>query len=895
MSQTPDPSASSSEHPEPNSQQDSQPQTQPEVQLDPQQLEAILAAGGDPYDESNIKVLEGLEAVRLRPGMYIGDTTQRGLHHLVYEIVDNAIDEHMAGRCNNVHLKINIDGSISIIDDGSGIPVGPYKHTNPLLNGKPTVEVVLTVLHAGGKFDHGAYKVSGGLHGVGASVVNALSEWFEVEIARGGKLHAMSFSRGKVTEALHEIGTRTKTGTKVVFKPDTQMFPEPDFRMETLATRLKELAYLNPGITISLEDERTNKKEHYHFPDGLKAFVLAINAGKVVINHEPIYFKVEDPATNLVAEVAVQYNDSYNETILSFANNINTIEGGTHLQGFKTALTRTLNNYARNTNILKDGVAPSGEDIREGITALVSVKVPDPQFEGQTKTKLGNSEVESFMSTTVGQQLNMWLEEHPADAKKLCMKGILAAQAREAARKARDLTRRKGALDGGGLPGKLYDCTSKDVETSELYLVEGDSAGGSAKGGRDHRYQAILPLRGKILNVEKARLDKILGFEEIRIIIQALSCGIGADEFDIKKLRYGKIIIMTDADVDGSHIRTLLLTFFFRQMPELVKQGCIYIAQPPLYLITRQKKNEYVINEKRMHVVLGQLGLTDSSLAIFDDEHVEQRRIRGDEFKGLFDTLSQLEELITVVRRRGIVFEDLLGLRTNDPSGQGKLPRIRIQGQDGLDEYFWSEEQEDMFRKENNLLPVDPELDSLIGEDEPGTPVATDASVSVEGDEASEAKPPVLVIRKEMHEIKELERVLAKLTNDYGLDIDDYSLVQEESPSGEVMPTRFELVTNENKANPTITPVANISKVLPSILTAGRQGVEIKRFKGLGEMDAEELWTTTMNPENRVLMRVTWDAATHAEQLFSILMGEEVEPRRKYIEDHALEVKNLDV
>lgn len=882
MSQTPDSSASSSEQNEP---------VNPAVAGTPVEPTVAAAAPKKEYDESNIRVLEGLEAVRLRPGMYIGDTSQRGLHHLVYEIVDNTIDEHMAGRCNNVQLKIHADGSISIVDDGSGIPVGPYKHTNPALNGRPTVEVVLTVLHAGGKFDHDAYKVSGGLHGVGASVVNALSEWFEVEIARGGKLYAMSFERGKVAEQLHEIGTRTKTGTKVVFKPDPQMFPDTEFRMETLAGRLKELAYLNPGISISLEDERVNKTEHYHFPDGLKAFVKAINAGKVVLNQEPIYFRVEDPVSHLVAEVAIQYNDSYNETMLSFANNINTIEGGTHLSGFKTALTRTFNNYARNTNMLKDGVAPSGEDIREGMAALVSVKVPDPQFEGQTKTKLGNSDVESFMSTTVGQQINTWLEEHPADAKKLCMKGILAAQAREAARKARDLTRRKGALDGGGLPGKLYDCTSKDVETSELYLVEGDSAGGSAKGGRDHRYQAILPLRGKILNVEKARLDKILGFEEIRIIIQALSCGIGADDFDIKKLRYGKIIIMTDADVDGSHIRTLLLTFFFRQMPELVKQGCIYIAQPPLYLVTRQKKNEYVLNEKRMHVVLGQLGLEGSSLAIFDDEHVEQRRLRGDEFKNLFDTLSQLEELVTVVRRRGIVFEDLLAQRAKDPNNLGRLPRIRLQGQDGLNEFFWSEEQEEIYRKQNNLLPVDPELDKVIGEDVTGAVAASGDDDSI----STTREPAAHVIRKEMHEIKDLERVLAKLTSDFGINIDDYSLVQEESPSGEVMPTRFQLVTNESKANPTVLPVSNISKLLPAILNAGRQGVEIKRFKGLGEMDAEELWVTTMNPENRVLMRVTWDAATHAEQLFSILMGEEVEPRRKYIEEHALEVKNLDV
>jgi len=835
------------------------------------------------YGESNIKVLEGLEAVRKRPGMYIGDTGLRGLHHLVYEIVDNSIDEHMAGRCSAIQVKINADGSVSIIDDGSGIPVGPYKHPNPQLNGKPTVEIVLTVLHAGGKFDHDAYKVSGGLHGVGASVVNALSEWFEVEIARAGKLYTMSFERGAVVKKLHEIGTRTKTGTKVTFKPDPQMFPDTEFRMETLAGRLRELAYLNPGLNITLEDERVGKTQVYCFPEGIKAFVKDVNEGKTTILDQPIYFRVDDNEQNLVAEVAIQYNDSYNETLMSFANNINTIEGGTHLSGFKSALTRTLNNYARSANILKDDVAPTGEDLREGLAAIVSVKVSDPQFEGQTKTKLGNSEVEAFVSSAVNQKLAAWLEEHPGDAKKICLKGILAAQAREAARKARELTRRKGALDGGGLPGKLYDCTSKDITSSELYLVEGDSAGGSAKGGRDHRYQAILPLRGKILNVEKARLDRILGSEEIRVIIQALACGIGVDEFDIEKLRYGKIIIMTDADVDGSHIRTLLLTFFFRQMPELIRRGHIYIAQPPLYLVTRNKKNEYVLNEKRMHMVLGQLGIENSALVIYDDNHQEVRRLRGEELRNLFDTLTQLDELLAVVKRRGIEFEDLLALRAKDPTGQGRLPRIRMQGPGGRDDYFWSEEEEDAFRKANNFQTVDADLDQVIGE--------TDLASSSE----KAGEPAVMVTRKELHEVKELERILQKLTAEFGINIDDYSLVQEESPSGERMPTRFELITGENKANPTVVDVPNIARILPAILNAGRQGVEIKRFKGLGEMDAEELWVTTMNPENRTLMRVTWDAAAQAEQLFSILMGEEVEPRRRYIEEHALEVKNLDV
>ncbi|MCC7192840.1 MAG: DNA topoisomerase (ATP-hydrolyzing) subunit B [Phycisphaeraceae bacterium] len=835
------------------------------------------------YNEESIKVLEGLEAVRKRPGMYIGDTTQRGLHHLVYEIVDNSIDEHMAGRCSVIGVKINADGSLSVTDDGSGIPVRPYKHENPQLNGRPTVEIVLTVLHAGGKFDHDAYKVSGGLHGVGASVVNALSEWLDVEVSRDGKIHAISFERGKVVEPLHVIGAAVKSGTKLTFKPDPLVFPDTEFRFDTLAGRLRELAYLNPGLTITLEDERIAKSHTYVFPEGILAFVGALNEGKSVII-EPIYFKVEsnaskgDPAFGLVCDVAIQYNDSYNETLLAFANNINTLEGGTHLSGFKTALTRTLNNYARANNIIKDDVAPTGEDVREGLAAIVSVKVPDPQFEGQTKTKLGNSEVESFVNSIVGDKLGAWLEEHPTEAKKICMKGVMAAHAREAARKARELTRRKGALDGGGLPGKLYDCTSKDVEASEIYLVEGDSAGGSAKGGRDHRYQAILPLKGKILNVEKARLDKILGFEEIRTIIQALNCGIGEGDFDLTKLRYGKIIIMTDADVDGSHIRTLLLTFFFRQMPELIRQHRVYIAQPPLYQVVRQKKSEYVLNEKRMREVAGGLGLEGATLIVFDDEHKETVRLTGFELKSVLDLLEQLGEMVAIVQRRGIVFTDLLSLRSRDPEGKNHLPRVRLQiagGNNGAtgEHYFWSDAQEDQFRQQHKLYHV-----------------ASDAA----SPQPDQNDRPATAIRQELHEVKELERIFARL-GEYGLSIDDYALVQEQSAAGEKMPTRFELSVKDTKGHVQVTQVPNLARIAPTILDLGKQGVEIKRFKGLGEMDAEQLWDTTMNPANRVLMRVTWDAASQAEQLFSILMGEEVEPRRKYIESHALEVKNLDV
>jgi len=851
------------------------------------------SAGGE-YSESSIRVLEGLEAVRKRPGMYIGDTTVRGLHHLVYEILDNAIDEHMAGRCDHVEVKLNADGSVSIIDDGPGIPVGPYSHSNPTLDGKPTVEIVMTVLHAGGKFDHDSYKVSGGLHGVGASVVNALSEWLEVEVARGGKLYLTSFERGQPAHELREIGERQKSGTRITFKPDPDIFPDPEFRYDTLATRLKELAYLNPGLTIRLEDERVGKGETFYYPHGIVSFVQALNEGKNVLHEQPIYFKLRDDQQDLLCEISLQWNDSYNELTLSFANNINTAEGGTHVSGFKTALTRSLNNYARQTNLLKGDSAPTGEDLREGLTAVISAKVPDPQFEGQTKTKLGNAEVESFINTHLGQALSEWLEQHPQDAKRIAQKGIMAAQAREAARKARDLTRRKGALDSGGLPGKLYDCTSKDVDNSEIYLVEGDSAGGSAKGGRDHETQAILPLKGKILNVEKARLDKILGFEEIRTIIQALNCGIGADDFDISKLRYGKIIIMTDADVDGSHIRTLLLTFFFRQMPELIKQGRVFIAQPPLYHVQRGKKGEYVLNEKRMRAVLRSLGAAGTRLVAYDDyegERREQTRIEDGDLSTVLDLLEQVEEMVEILERRGITFQELAAKREDDPEGKHRLPTLMLtvpaaEGSSTAGDYFfWHEQQVDAFRKQHALSESDPELDEVIGE-----------QAEAESDGSAQHGPGDArqVVRKELHEVRELERLFNRL-GEFGLSMDDYFLTRREAVTGQTMPTRFDLVTHDNKGHEQVIDVASLAQVHQAVLDAGKQGMEIKRFKGLGEMDARELWETTMNPENRVLLRVTWDAASEAEHLFSVLMGEDVEPRRKYIEAHALEVKNLDV
>ncbi|MEM9019616.1 MAG: DNA topoisomerase (ATP-hydrolyzing) subunit B [Planctomycetota bacterium] len=857
------------------------------------------------YSEQSISVLEGLAAVRKRPAMYVGGTDLRGMHHLVWEVVDNAIDEALAGHCDEIRVIVNADDSITVVDNGRGIPVGPYKHENPTLNGKPTVQIVLTILHAGGKFGaDNAYKVSGGLHGVGVSCVNALAEWLEVEVARGGKLHAMSFERGEVSEELRVIGERKKTGTKVSWRPDREIFGDLPHNYDTIAIRLRERAYLNPGIKLTIEDQRPpdaaptgGKSEVFKFDEGIVEMVRHQNQGKNTIC-EPISISTTSDDQAMVCDVAMQYVDSYNEVITCFANNINTPDGGTHLSGFKTALTRTLNNYAKANSIIKgSGPSLSGDDWREGLVAVISVKIPDPQFEGQTKGKLLNGDVEGLISSAVVESLTRWCEEHPAESKKVCQKAVMAAEAREAARKARELTRRKGAFDTGGLPGKLYDCTSKDVDSSELYLVEGDSAGGSAKGGRDHNTQAILPLKGKILNVEKARLDKILGFEEIRAIIQALNCGIGHDDFDISKLRYGKIIIMTDADVDGSHIRTLLLTFFFRQMPELIKQGRVYIAQPPLYQVTRRKKSEYVLNERKMRSVLGRLGVEGAAVVAYHEDRSVAQRIEGEALEQLLTTLEAISDLTAIVNRRGITLEELLALRGQDPTGAGRLPRIRlsvprVETDDEADHselnaiagdhYFWSEEDEDAFRDRHQLGAADPDLDQVI-------------------DGNDDADQPRASVRRELHEVKDLEKHFAKLAG-MGFDADDYLLQPKRSVTGLPEPTRFELLgepgkrgAQEDGDSSGAVPVVNLERLVNAIYDQGKLGMDIKRFKGLGEMDAEQLWETTMNPENRVLLRVTWDAASEAEQLFSVLMGEDVEPRRRYIEDHALEVKNLDV
>ncbi|MFK7884196.1 MAG: DNA gyrase subunit B [Phycisphaerales bacterium] len=852
------------------------------------------------YTSDQIKVLEGLEAVRKRPGMYIGGTGLNALHHLVYEVVDNSIDEAMANFATYVSVSILADGSVRVTDDGRGIPVDPVKNEDPNLNGRPAVEIVLTKLHAGGKFQQegSAYKVSGGLHGVGVSCVNALSEFTEVEVWRDGQIHKIVFSRGVVRDELVHVGpiptsSDRKSGTTVTFRPDDTIFPETTFNYSTLSNRLRELSYLNPGVTIKLSDERVGsdgkpKHDVFRAEHGLLEYVQHLMTGKTPLS-SPVFLTKTIADKDLLCEVALQYHDGYSETLMTFANNINNADGGTHAQGFKVALTRSINGYAKRTGIIKEkDPVPTGDDLREGMIAVISVKLPDPQFNNQPKEKLLNPEIESFVSQAVSEALTNWMEEHPAEAKRLCLKGIVAAQAREAARKARELTRRKTALDSGSMPHKLRDCKTKDMDLAELFIVEGDSAGGSATQGRNVDTQAILPLRGKLLNVEKARVDKMLHHEEIRTLISALRTGIGQD-FDATKLRYGKVVIMTDADVDGSHIRTLLLTFFFRQMPELIRRGHVYIAQPPLYQILKGKSSRYVINDRELDGVLTELGLEGSSLVIRDIEGDHRpgeapvtHRISGADAAKVIKLLSRLRELAEIAERRGVRFLDLLASRR-----EGELPTHRITTR-SIGEYAWSEQEAHQVVETRGWRLVDTEGD---------------------GEESAEGE---LATIRELHENREL-KVIFKELGELGLDADDYGLIREESVTGEVMPAKFAWETEKvgkapaktaeeedgdvssPSSNAKVVEAANLLAILDGLHEIGRRGMEVKRFKGLGEMDAIQLWETTMDPDARVFMRVRWEQAGEADGLFSLLMGEQVEPRRKYIEDHALEVKNLDV
>ena len=860
------------------------------------------------YGAEQIKVLEGLEAVRKRPGMYIGGTGINALHHLVYETVDNSIDEAMAGYATTVHVAIEADGSVIVSDDGRGIPIDPVVNDDPTLNGKPAVEVVMTRLHAGGKFgeEGSAYKVSGGLHGVGVSCVNALSEFLVVEVYRDGQIHSMKFERGNVAKELHVVGpipenAWRKNGTTVIFKPDATIFPDVEFSYDTLTARMRELSYLNPGVTIKLSDERVGsdgkpRSDTFRAEVGLLEYVKHLMTGKNPLSSE-VYLRRE--SGDQICEVALQYHDGYSELLLSFANNIKNVDGGTHASGFKVALTRTLNTYARRSGIIRDkDPVPTGEDLREGLVAIVSVKLPEPAFNNQPKEKLLNPEIEGFVSQAVAEALDAWLEEHPAEAKRLCMKGIIAAQAREAARKARELTRRKTALESGSMPHKLRDCKTRDVERSEIFLVEGDSAGGSATQGRDTDTQAILPLRGKLLNVEKARIDKMLQHEEIRTLIQALRCGIGA-EFDISKLRYGKVIIMTDADVDGSHIRTLLLTFLFRHMSELIRRGHVFVAQPPLYQIIKNKKSQYVLNDDVLGDVLTDLGLEDATLIvrdISDPESEEEppvvRRISGQDARRVVHILRRLEELVEIAERRGVRFLDLLAARR-----EGVLPTHKVSSR-AENLYAWSEsEANDLVVKRGWSLAES----EGNGVGEPEAEGSVDFERSMNDAERQSTTGPAATVR-ELHENRELEKLIAEFAG-FGIDIDDYGLVQEESVTGAKLPTRYAWVVekgarggeDEGSGSVRVVEAANLPEILKTLHEIGRRGMEIKRFKGLGEMDAIQLWETTMDPSKRTLMRVTWEQAGDADSLFSVLMGKLVEPRRKFIEDHALEVRNLDV
>jgi DNA gyrase subunit B len=799
------------------------------------------------YNAENIQVLEGLEHVRKRPAMYIGDTGVNGLHHCVYEVVDNAVDEALAGFCDEIVVTLQADGTCAVLDNGRGIPVDIHKEL-----GISALTVVMTKLNAGGKFDRDSYKVSGGLHGVGVSCVNALSELLSVEVFQDGEIYKQSFARGQPSTDLLREGKTDRRGTRVIFKPDPEMFSETVFSYDILARRLRELAFLNSGLRVTLHDERGSnpKEELFHYEGGLRDFIVELNRGREPL-HEDVVHRVGEQ-DRVTVEVAFQFTASYDERTLSFCNNINTREGGTHLSGFKTALTRTLNVYAKRENLLKKSQSPGGDDFREGITAVISVKVPEPQFEGQTKQKLGNSEVAGIVEHLVGQQMGSYLEENPKIARKLVDKAVNAHAAREAARHARELVRRKNALSGGGLPGKLADCTSRNRGETELYLVEGDSAGGSAKQGRDRGFQAILPLRGKILNVEKARIDKMLSHEEIRTIITAVGTGIGAEEFDLTKLRYGKVIIMTDADVDGSHIRTLLLTFFFRHMPQLIDAGHIYVAKPPLYLVKKGKHEEYIFDEEQLALHLTEMGLLGTSLVIND------ARIEGEKLSELLGIINDLDAACRGLERRGVILMEYFAQGRED----GVLPVRRTCVGDEV--RWWMADEEELFAE------YERELEKRLGRE---------PAVAVDADDAEVRAQSDLAIR-EYPEGREASRHAVRLA-ERGV---EPRLFLEGSGTTGV------LVRESGEEE-----IPSLRAALLTIRSYGQEGLNLQRYKGLGEMNASQLWETTMEPGERTLMRVRLEDAVRADEMFSILMGSSVEDRRSFIERHALEVSDLDI
>ncbi len=814
-----------------------------------------IGKGQADYKPEDLQHLSDLEHVRERPSMYIGDTTSRGLHHLVFEVVDNSIDEAMAGYATTVRVQINNDGSVTVEDDGRGIPVGRHEQLSEEMGRETsTLEGVMTVLKFGGKFEKGAYQTSGGLHGVGVTVVNFLSQWCEVEVCRDGHVYQQEYERGIPQGEVKRLGATDKVGTKTTFKPDAKIFQTTKYLYDILHKRLQELAFLNRGVRIVYRDERTDEGEEFCYENGIIEFVQHLNRASDPLHADVIYLSGE--TDDVGYEIALQYCGEFTENVQSYVNNIHTHEGGTHVSGFRSALTRSLNSYGRKQNLFKD-ITPSGDDFREGITAVISMRVPHPQFEGQTKTKLGNSEVESVVHSTLGEFLSNYLEENPKNAKNLVRKGILAAEAREAARKAKALLReRKGVLSGGGLPGKLRDCSSREMERCELYLVEGDSAGGSAEGGRLREYQAILPLRGKIINAYKSREDKVLANEEVRSMISAVGIGIGEDQ-DLSKRRYDKIVIMTDADVDGSHIRTLLLTFFYRQMYDLVKEGKVYVAQPPLFRVKQKKKTFYVQTEEEMKTQLTESGLKD---ATFDPR--DGRIIADTEMEKLCTTLSAIEEPLTALERRGI------NLRTHatrqDPE-TGKLPMFHV-----------------FLGQEEHWFISRTELNAFVEKQEKETGQELQVAEGGEQHDIPESRRLHIV---ELNEIRTINTLLSDL-REMQFEID--ALLPIEKTGSEE--ARYLLRRGDTEIG-----IEELRSLLSAVRAAGEKGLQVTRFKGLGEMNAEELRETTLDPANRTLLKIRMDDASQADELFRILMGDHVETRREFIQKHALDASSLDI
>jgi DNA gyrase subunit B len=842
---------------------------------------------GADYGADTIQHLEGIEGIRHRPAMYIGGTDAAGLHHLVYEVTDNVLDEFSNGYATTMNVQIHGDGSITVTDDGRGIPVDLMKDKE-----KSALEVVFTEIHAGGKFDRKAYAIgTGGLHGVGITAVNACSEWLEVEVMRQGHVWRMEFARGRVETPLTKGGATNQTGTKVTFKPDPEIFPNTNFNYDLIHKRLQDCAFLNAGIRIHITDERTGQSDTFHYEDGLAEFVKWINRTENPLH--PDVIRVQGQVETVEVDVAMQWNDGYSESIRCFANGISNSEGGTHFSGFKTALTRTLNNYGRKSNVFKD-LTPSGDDFREGLAAIITVRIPNPQFESQTKIKLTNTEVEGAMNSVVGDALAKYLEENPNIAKTICQKGLRAAEAREAAKKARDMARSQNRVSGGGLPEKLRDCRNHALDVSELYLVEGDSAGGSADTGRDSATQAILPLRGKILNVEKAQLVKVLANTEVTAIFKAIGISPMAEEQDIAKRRYGKVILMTDADVDGSHIRTLLLTFIFRHMRELVKQGCVYVAQPPLYRVLpkgkRNQKPRYVQTHEEMMAELLELGLKETTLVLHPRANLvgvpediqgamsTLREMTGEELRRLAETLSGLEEPLEALERRGI---SLRRLASNHATSDGRLPRYRVfRGTE--EKWFASKDEMETFlaeqeKQEGKELKVSDEaIDS-----------ATDEDATTDPADPQQAPAEETLTVSDLFEIRTINQVIRKLQEQFQLSLNDL-LTAPIKNAEQVYP--YELIGHDTPRR-----LQSLRELVPTLRDIGAKGLIYTRFKGLGEMNPDELFETAMDPETRLLLQVTLEDAAAAEEIFRVLMGDHVEPRREFIEKHALDVKDLDV